>query len=93
MSQTREEAHWRSGKSEIIGKYRQDHEKLFSVVAARGFTTLPGFAYDTENRLELAAKLNLSELNLKIITETVEREIKQTGLDYDIAYRAAAIAW
>lgn len=93
MSKAREEAQWRSGKSEIIGKYRQDHEKLFSVVASRGFTKLPGFAADTETRLELAAKLNLSELNLKIITETVEREIKQAGLDYDISYRAAAVAW
>lgn len=93
MSQTREEAQWRRGKSEVISKYRQDHEKLFSVVAARGFTTLPGFAYDTGNRLELAAKLKLSELNLKLLTETVEREIKQAGIDYDIAYRTAEIAW
>jgi hypothetical protein len=94
MSETlRENAQWRKGKSPIIGKYIDDHKKLMSAVAGRGFTLLPGFAYDIENDIEIAAKSQLSELNYKIIAETIERELKQTGIDYDIAYKAAAIQW
>jgi len=89
----RENSQWRKGKSPIIGKYLDDHTKLMSVVAGRGFTLLPGFAYDAENSIETAAKMQLSELNYKIIAETIERELKQTGVDYDIAYKAAAIQW
>ena len=89
----RENAQWRKGKSPIIGKYVEDHAKLMSAIAGRGFTLLPGFAYDAENSIETAAKMQLSELNYKIIAETIERELKQTGIDYDLAYKAAAIQW
>lgn len=90
---SRESAQLRKGKSPIIAKYSDDHKKLFSVIAGRGFLALPGYAYDAENNLELTAKLALSELNMKILGETIEREMKQTGIDYDLAYKTAALVW
>ena len=72
-NQLREEAQWRTGKDGVISKYLKEHGELFSTVAARGFTKLPGFASEIEIGLELGAKSGLSELNLKIITETIDR--------------------
>jgi len=92
-NQLREEAQWKIGKTPILAKFSEDREKLYAVIAGRGFSALPGFAYDAANNLELAAKMGLSELNYKILVDTVERELKQSGLDYDIAYKTAAIAW
>ena len=91
--QSREQALFRHGKTPIIDKYSEDHKKLMAVIAGRGFSSLPGYAYELENNLEIAAKRGLSELNFKILTETIERELKQAGIDYDLAYKAAAITW
>ena len=89
----REQAAWRSGKVPIISKYAEEHAALMSAIAGRGFLNLPGYAYSAENRLEFATKLNLSELNFKILSETVERELKQSGIDYDMAHKTALMAW
>lgn len=89
----REQSSYRKGKTPIINKYLVDHKKIFNVIAGRGFLNLPGYAYDVENQLELAAKMGLSELNYKILAETIEREIKQTGLDYNNSYATAMMAW
>lgn len=89
----REQAAWRSGKAPIISKYAEEHAALMSAIAGRGFLNLPGYAYSAENRLEFTTKLNLSELNFKILSETVERELKQSGIDYDMAHKTALMAW
>lgn len=89
----REQASWRKGKTPIVGKYLTEHRKLFDGIAGRGFLNLPGFAYDLENEIELALKMGLSELNYKILAETIERELKQAGIAYDTAYKTAALAW
>ena len=89
----REQAQWRNGKTPIIGKYIGEHKKLFDEIAGRGFLNLPGYAYDAENQLELAAKMGLSELNYKIMHETIERELKQAGIDFNVEYAEAAMAW
>ena len=89
----REQAQWRKGKSPVMSKYLDDHSKLLAEIAGRGFLALPGYAYDLENALEIATKLGLSELNYKILTETVERELKQLGIDYSLAYRNSVITW
>ena len=89
----RESAQWRSGKTPIIEKYMDDHRKVMAEVAGQGFLSLPGFVYDIENKLELFAKMKLSELNYKILSETIERELKQTGIDYGIEYKTAAVVW
>lgn len=91
--QLREGAHWRKGKSPIIAKYSEERKKLMSTVAGRGFLILPGYAYEAENRLELESKMTLSELNYKILSETIERELKQLGIDYNSAYKNALMTW
>ena len=89
----RESARFRRDKAPILRRYIDDHDKLFSVVAGRGFYTLPGFAYHGILRLEIMTKEALSELNYKILSDTIERELKQTGIDYDQAYKNALMAW
>lgn len=89
----REQSQWRKEKTPIIRKYIADHYKLMSEIAGRGFLNLPGYAYDAENELELIAKLGLSEVNYKILSETIERELKQQGIDYNSTYKTAALTW
>jgi hypothetical protein len=89
----REGAQWRRVKTPIMIKYSTDHQTLLSEVAGRGFSNLPGYAYDLENSLEMFVKQSLSDANVKILTETIERELKQTGFDYDQNYRDAVIVW
>jgi hypothetical protein len=90
---SREAASWRRGKTPVVLKYIDDHAKLLSETAGRGFLSMPGFVYGAENGLELSAKMNLSELNYKILSETIEREIKAAGIDYGLAYKNAVIVW
>jgi hypothetical protein len=89
----KEQASWRKGKTPVITKYILDHTKLFAEIAGRGFLALPGYAYEAETGIELFAKMGLSELNYKIIAETIEAELKATGFAYDTDYKNAAIAW
>lgn len=89
----REAASWRKQKTPLVREYAKDHGKLLSEIAGRGFLNLPGYAYDMENELELRLKLGLSEINYKILSETIERELKQAGLTYDLAYKTARLAW
>ena len=91
--QNRELASWQKGKTTVISQYMADHKKIITISASQGFSILPGHVYEEERNLELAIKSNLSELNYKILVETIEREMKQSGIDYDLAYRSAAIAW
>lgn len=90
---TRERAEYSKGKTPIIAKYSGDHAKLFAEIAGRGFLALPGYAYDAETGIEFLAKTQLSELNYKILSETIERELKQAGIDYGIEYKVAVMAW
>jgi hypothetical protein len=89
----REQSQWRKEKAPIVRQYVGDHNKLMSEIAGRGFLNLPGYAYDLENELELRLKLGLSEINYKILSETIERELKQQGIDYNLQHRNAAMAW
>jgi len=89
----REAASWRKQKTPLMREYVGEHSKLLSEIAGRGFLNLPGYAYDMENELELRLKLGLSEINYKILSETIERELKQAGITYDLAYKTALITW
>ena len=90
---SRELASWRKGKTPIIAKYVRDHSHLMAEIAGRGFLALPGYAFDIENGFEMMAKMGLSKLNYKILSETIERELKQLGIDYGYAYKNAAMIW
>ena len=89
----RELSQWRKGKAPIVIKYSDDHSKMMSEIAGRGFLSLPGYAYEMENQLEVAAKMGLADLNYKILSETIDRELKQIGIANDLSYRDAMIAW
>lgn len=89
----REAASWRKQKTPLMREYVGEHSKLLSEIAGRGFLNLPGYAYDLENELELRLKLGLSEINYKILSETIERELKQQGIDYNSTYKTAALTW
>jgi hypothetical protein len=89
----REEARWRKEKTPVVAKYLAEHNKLLDEIAGRGFLALPGYAYDLENDLELGTKLGLAEVNYKILEETIDRELKQMGIDYNLTYRNAVMAW
>jgi uncharacterized protein (DUF1778 family) len=91
--QLREEAQFRRGKTPIVLKYLGEHAGLMAAIAGRGFSYLPGHAYDMESTLEAVTKDQLAELNYKILAETIERELKQTGLDYDVDLRNAIVQW
>jgi hypothetical protein len=62
-------------------------------IAGRGFLNLPGYAYDIENNLELTLKQTLSETNYKILSETIDRELKQAGFTYNQEYKTAALTF
>lgn len=89
----REQASWQHGKGPLVSKYLDDHAKMMTEIAGRGFLSLPGYSYDIENSLELMTKMGLSELNYKILKESIDLELRQTGIDYDNAYRSALLAW
>ncbi len=89
----KENAQWRRGKSPVISEYLREKEKMESVVAGRNFTHIPGFAYRQQTFLELGTKQKLSELNFKILEETISQELKKAGLEYELAHKNAAIAW
>ena len=92
-TQLSENSQWYRGKTQTISKYQAEARGLMSNVAGRGFTFLPGFVYEGQTGLEIAAKMQLSDINYNILKETVDRELKQAGLDYDIAYRDARRQW
>ena len=81
------------GKGQILTEYQKNRAKLGNAVAGRGFSFEPGFMYDAQNEIETDAKFKLSELNYTLLQSAIERELKQSGLDYDLAYKNAAIAW
>ncbi len=91
MGQTAENNKWYQGKSKIIREYDAQQKAFKSAVAGRGFLLAPGYLNSASMGLELDAKLKLSELNYQIVAEAIERELKQKGLDYDLAYKQARI--
>ena len=81
------------GKTKIITEFTQNRKELEDTVASRGFSFEPGFLYRIATDLEIETKLKLSDLNYQILQAVVERELKQSRLDYDLAYKNAVITW
>lgn len=93
MTQQTENAQWHKGKQEITIDYDEKRKALLSNVAGRNFSKAPGFLYEAFIGNEEQSKLKLSALNYRIVADAIERELKQTGHDYDIAYKDARIAF
>jgi hypothetical protein len=89
----REQSKWARERTKTLTPYIHESKSLFSTVAGRGFKVIPGFLYDLHNSLELGVKSKLSDANFAILTETIERELKQSGIDYGLAYKNAVIVW
>lgn len=80
-------------KGPILTEYLRTRKKLSDAVAGRGFSFEPGFMYDAQNNLEIDLKGQLSALNYKLLEQAITQELKQSGLDYDLAFKNAMIAW
>lgn len=93
MTQQTENAQWYKGKAGVIGEFETKQKTLLSSVAGRNFSKAPGFLFEASIANEGQSKLKLSALNYQIVAEAIERELKQTGHDYDIAYKNARIAF
>jgi len=91
--ETAERNQWYKGKQPIIDEYSDQHRSLLSAVSGRNFSRSPGFLFEASIGLETQAKLKLSDLNYSIVAQAIERELKQTGHDYDQAYKTARIAF
>jgi len=91
--QIREDSKWFREKGAVMREYVKGRTAVLSAVAGRGFLQMPGFLYDIENDLETDAKRKLSDINFAILQETIERELKQAGLTYDLSYRNLLMAW
>jgi hypothetical protein len=91
--QIREDSKWFREKGAVMREYVKGRTAVLSAVAGRGFLQMPGFLYDIENDLETDAKRKLSDINFAILQETIERELKQAGLAYDLSYRNLLMAW
>jgi len=93
IDQIRENSKWFHEKGTVIREYLRGRMAALSAVAGRGFLQMPGFLYDIENDLETDAKRQLSDINFAILQDTIERELKQAGIDYDLSYRNLLMAW
>lgn len=84
---------WIKNKTPLLREFTLKKRALLSKAASNNYSKLPGWVHSSYNDLELETKLNLSELNYKILSEMVDQDLKQAGVDYDIAYKNAAMAW
>ena len=90
---TLENALWRKSKSPMVNEYLQTVKQVEDKVAMQGFLYRPGFLGDMVTRVETILKYKLSDINYNIVKEAIERELAQTGYDYDITIKNAMIAW
>ena len=89
----REQSKWAREKTKVVVEYDRVQKDLLSTVAGRGFSVVPGFLYDIQNRVETDVKFKISDLSYAILVETVERELKNAGLAYDLLFKSAQLAW
>jgi|GEM_PF-3980183 len=93
MTQTAENNQWYKGRRPLVNDYLKVAKQVEEGTASRGHLYRPGFLGGMITEVESGLKYKLSDLNYQIVAEAIERELKQTGFDYDIAYKEATIAW
>lgn len=89
----REQSKWAREKTKIVVPYLKDVDGVLSVVAGRGFSSAPGYLYEAQMLRELELKWKLSDINFEILSDSIERELKQQGITYDLAFKTALMAW
>jgi hypothetical protein len=93
MGQISEKNRFYQEREKAALEYAGGHQAIRNAVGARGFTIMPGYYDEALTDLELKVKRDLSAANLAILSEAIERELKQTGHDYDITIKNARVAW
>jgi hypothetical protein len=93
MTTTAENALWVRQKQIVVQSFIDERKKLVSAVAGRGFLLAPGFLHEIETRLELTTKQKLSDVSYKILSDAVDRDLKQAGIDYDLTFKTYMIDW
>jgi len=93
MSKTAENNLWFRQKRPAIDKYLQTQKQVEEVVAGRGFLNRPGYLGAMTTAVEREVKFALSDINYEITKQMIERELSQTGHEYEIAFKESRIAW
>jgi hypothetical protein len=93
MTDLMEKSIWTRQKQPIVQGFIDERKKLLSTTAGRGFLLAPGFLYEFETGLELDTKSKLSDLSNKILSDAIDRDMKQAGIDYDLEYKNAEMTW
>lgn len=89
----REQSKWARERTKIVVPYIKDVHEIASATAGKGFSSVPGYLYAAQMLRELELKWKLSDINFEILSDTIERELKQHGITYDIAFKTAQMAW
>jgi hypothetical protein len=82
---------WYRGKGKLIRDHIDKQKMMNDLIASKGFCIAPGYLGEAITDLEENTKIRLSDLNYEIVKEAVERELKQKGIYYDLAYKQARI--
>jgi len=93
MTKIAEDSQWYKGRRGISKEYLQGFHLIERAVGGKGFLYRPGYLGGAITELETDSKFKLSDLNYEIVAKAIERELAQTGHDYDITYKEALIAW
>jgi phenylalanyl-tRNA synthetase alpha subunit len=91
MTEIAESNRWYRGKGKLIRDHIDKQKMMNDLIASKGFCIAPGYLGEAITDLEENTKIRLSELNYEIVKEAIERELKQKGIDYDLAYKEARI--
>ena len=92
MSIKAEQAQWNMGKAPIMEEFIESSRQALSITASR-VQKPPGYLVKALTNLEIQAKVKLLNLNMKIISDAIERELAQAEINYDLEYKEATIAW
>lgn len=93
MSKKAEDSLWYKGKSDVLREFQKNTGAVLSAVASRDFSLMPGFAIETLTGIEFDSKFKLMEYNQKLMSDAIDRELKQLGLENDIALKQAIVLW
>jgi len=88
-----DQSSWIRQKQPIIRDFISERNKLLSTVSGMGHRRAPGFLYEMETSLEVGVKQKLSDVSYKILSEAIDRDVKQAGIDYDISFKVASMQW
>lgn len=92
MGEIAERSQWYKGKEPIMENFSMERRGVLSMAASR-VDYAPGYLTDAITKMEIKAKHELSDLNYKIISEAIDRELTQQTFDYNELYKSAMITW